>query len=41
LENKWAKVGGGRVGQGEMAQTMYTHVSKSKNIKIKERKINK
>jgi hypothetical protein len=41
LENKRGKARGGKAGEGDMAQTMYTHVSKSKNIKIKERKINK
>jgi hypothetical protein len=34
------EVGRGRE-EGEVAQTMYTHVSKCKNSKIKERKINK
>jgi hypothetical protein len=41
LENKRAEqvLPGSRVGSGgEVAQTMYTHMSKCKNDKIKERK---
>jgi hypothetical protein len=35
-------MGGGKSpGVGERAQTVHTHVSKCKNDKIKERKINK
>jgi hypothetical protein len=34
LKSNW----GGAEGVGEVAQTMYTHVSKCKNDKIKERK---
>jgi hypothetical protein len=35
--SSWKQGGGGRAEEGKMAQTMYTHVSKCKNNKKKEK----